>query len=164
VYTVCQTLFCVTSTVFWKSICLWFCHIVPVLFLFCCCYCIYLYVSYLYDEFHILVLPLQTYRPTEDMYVWMNEWMNEWMNDRCAYSPILCWYLNTKEIPAFLDTGSRDLWQQHININTSCSHHTGTPLALQFSAVGEDHNIPATDKIHYISECNRLTSWCFWKH
>jgi hypothetical protein len=23
-------IFCVTSTVFWKNICLWFCHIVPV--------------------------------------------------------------------------------------------------------------------------------------
>jgi hypothetical protein len=35
-----------------------------VLFLFCC-FCIYLYVLYLYDLFHILLLPLQTYGPTD---------------------------------------------------------------------------------------------------
>jgi hypothetical protein len=32
--------------------------------LFCCC-CIYLYVLYLYDLFHILLLPLQTYGSME---------------------------------------------------------------------------------------------------
>jgi hypothetical protein len=53
--------FCI-FTVFWKSICLWFCHFVSVLFLFCCC-CIYLYVLYLNDLFHILLLPLQTMDP-----------------------------------------------------------------------------------------------------
>jgi IS1 family transposase len=52
-------LFCVIFTVFWKGICLWFHHIVSVLFLFCS-FCIYLYVMYLYDLFHILLLPLQT--------------------------------------------------------------------------------------------------------
>jgi hypothetical protein len=35
-----------------------------VLFLFCC-FCIYLYVLYLYDVFHILLLTLQTYGSME---------------------------------------------------------------------------------------------------
>jgi hypothetical protein len=55
---------------FEKSIWLWFCHFVSVLVSFCCC-CIYLYVFYLYDLFHILVLPLQTYGSMQSMYVCM---------------------------------------------------------------------------------------------
>jgi hypothetical protein len=39
--------------------CVILCFIVSVLFLFCS-FCIYLYVMYLYDLFHILLLPLQT--------------------------------------------------------------------------------------------------------
>jgi hypothetical protein len=41
-----------------------------VLFLFCCC-CIYLHVLYLYDLFHILLLPLQIYGSMECTYVRM---------------------------------------------------------------------------------------------
>jgi len=49
-----------------KSICLRFHNF------FLCCFCfagIYLYVLYLYDLFHILLLPLQTYGSVECMYV-----------------------------------------------------------------------------------------------
>jgi hypothetical protein len=38
-----------------------------ILFLFCCC--IYLYVLYLYNLFHILLLPLQTYGSMECTYI-----------------------------------------------------------------------------------------------
>jgi len=43
VYTLCQTFFCFVFTVFWKGICLWFCHIVCVVFVLfflrlCVCY------------------------------------------------------------------------------------------------------------------------------
>jgi hypothetical protein len=40
-----------------------------VLFLVCCC--IYLYVLYLYNLFHILLLPLQTYGSMVCMYISM---------------------------------------------------------------------------------------------
>jgi hypothetical protein len=65
-YTLCQTFLCIFK-VFWKSIFLWFCHFVSVLFLFCCCCCccICLYILYLYDLFHILLLLFQTYGSME---------------------------------------------------------------------------------------------------
>jgi hypothetical protein len=51
-------LFYVNFTVFWKRICLWFITLC-LLFLFCS-FCIYLYVMYLHDLVHILLLSLQT--------------------------------------------------------------------------------------------------------
>jgi hypothetical protein len=46
-----------------------------VLFLFCCC-CIYLYVFYLYDLFHILLLPLQISGSMECMLMCMHACMH----------------------------------------------------------------------------------------
>jgi len=56
-------------TVFWKVICLWFRRIVSTLF---CSFSIYVYVMYLYDLFHILLLPLQTSGSMECIYVHIN--------------------------------------------------------------------------------------------
>jgi hypothetical protein len=56
VYTLYQTLFVIL------------CCLVPGSFLFCS-FCIYLYVMYLYDLFHIPSLPLQTYESMEFIYL-----------------------------------------------------------------------------------------------
>jgi hypothetical protein len=73
--------FCVISTVFWKSVCLWF------VILFLCCFCFVVVTAFICNffilmTFCILVLPLQAYGSMECMH------------DRCVYSLILCWYLN----------------------------------------------------------------------